>query len=939
MKNLKKVLALVVALTMVLGTVGFAAYTDVAEDANEYTAVSTLSSLSILTGYEDGSFKPDGDITRAEFATVVCRALGAKVSGSAVTGFTDVPADHWASAYIAYCAGAGIVNGMGDGTFAPSANVTVEQAVKMLVVALGYEPMAAAKGGYPTGYMVVANTNGITEGVGGQTAAATRADVAKLVYNALDVPMMVQDGFGTQVSFKVADGGENNPAYQSLLTGLEVAKLEGAVTATSIIPNGDGDKAEVGSVKYEYTEANDDKYFTEKLGKSESFEMDFAVAEGVNADAYFQNSSIIYVREISRNKYEIIAIMAGEENEVLEIGIEDVDLEASSDAVIKYFTDASRYDTDSIKADKKVAWYLNYKSVGSYSASIGKYKDSTADVEIAIIDNDDNNKFDAVIVKAYSYKRVKNVEADRDRFTTTDSTSFTFDFEDDTKTVSIVDKNGEAMELADFAENDVIAYISAGEKTKKADWIEIINLGQNAVTGQVDGIIETNDKKEALVVTVDGTEYDLTKEGLANLQDEGTFYLTRTGKIFNVEISDSVAGNYGYILATDKNDAGWDLAWQIKMLTKDNEIVTYTVADTFKIDGIDYKKADSSALLEKFDIDSAGTDAFGKFVKERIVTYQTNPKGYIKEIKSVEASAFGQPDVDSAAGEEFDADLLYMAKKDFEEDTVIFNISASTENGVFATTIDTLVHENEYKGYYVENKAKSPSEFDCLVITYGGSMIDVTQPLAIISSVSDTKVNEEDALKVKYFTAAEDTERTITIFKENDLSSAEWGTKIDNISVGDAMMFTDDGNGTAVAYAIVVNATATSDGLPVINSAAQAKIFAESDEDIEIVEGYYYATTEANNGTGIRSLTIADSTKEADRIIINGATNNYTVVNAKGSKYVRVYSDEWDAVEDVDSASVDDDKANYFFAVKNRNSITDFVMFSHRYNVTVNDMK
>ena len=236
MKNLKKVLALVVALTMVLGTVGFAAYTDVAEDAGEYTAVSTLSSLGILTGYEDGSFKPDGDITRAEFAAVVCRALGAKVSGSAVTGFTDVAADHWASAYIAYCAGAGLVNGMGDGTFAPSANVTVEQAVKMLVVALGYEPMATAKGGYPTGYMVVANTNGITEGVAAaQTAAATRAIVSQLVYNALDVPMMVQDGFGTQVSFKVADGEGDNPAYQSLLTGLDVAKLEGVVIYTPII--------------------------------------------------------------------------------------------------------------------------------------------------------------------------------------------------------------------------------------------------------------------------------------------------------------------------------------------------------------------------------------------------------------------------------------------------------------------------------------------------------------------------------------------------------------------------------------------------------------------------------------------------------------------------------------------------------------------------------
>ena len=59
MKNLKKVLALVVALTMVLGTVSFAAFTDVAEDSNVYTAVQTLSSLSILNGYEDGSFGPE----------------------------------------------------------------------------------------------------------------------------------------------------------------------------------------------------------------------------------------------------------------------------------------------------------------------------------------------------------------------------------------------------------------------------------------------------------------------------------------------------------------------------------------------------------------------------------------------------------------------------------------------------------------------------------------------------------------------------------------------------------------------------------------------------------------------------------------------------------------------------------------------------------------
>ena len=427
MKNLKKVLALVVALTMVLGTVGFAAYTDVAEDAGEYTAVSTLSSLSILTGYEDGSFKPDGDITRAEFATVVCRALGAKVSGSAVTGFTDVPADHWASAYIAYCAGAGIVNGMGDGTFAPSANVTVEQAVKMLVVALGYEPMPAAKGGYPTGYMVVANTNGITEGVAAaQTAAATRGAVAQLVYNALDVPMMVQDGFGTQVSFKVADGEGDNPAYQSLLTGLDVAKLEGSVLYTPII--GGVNATDAGYVTYKIADDYDSEDFA--IGDEKTF----AVAEGVNAEQYFGYASVIYVKELSRNKWEIIAAMPGEDSTTVELGNEDIDAVTAS--AIDYYTDANKYDTKALKLDGSVKFFFNCDELtaNSGAAKLDKAVKDGDDVEVTVIENSGDNKFDVVSVKKYNYDRVDSVEAEKDRFDGT-LEAFAFDFEDDTKVI------------------------------------------------------------------------------------------------------------------------------------------------------------------------------------------------------------------------------------------------------------------------------------------------------------------------------------------------------------------------------------------------------------------------------------------------------------------------------------------------------------------------
>ena len=226
--KLSKVLSLVLAIAMLLSVPTFA-YTDVAADANYAEAVTVLSALNIFTGYEDGSFKPEGKITRAEYAAIVCRVnnMDEAAKANKVGGiFTDVAADHWASGYIATASQAGIVNGMGDGTFAPEAEVTYEQAVKMLVAALGYEMKAQSMGGYPTGYMMIANQESITVGTTNTAGGASRATVARLTYNAMTVPMMDQTSWGTDVEFKPIK-------TQSLLyTKLNALKAE--VTFTSI---------------------------------------------------------------------------------------------------------------------------------------------------------------------------------------------------------------------------------------------------------------------------------------------------------------------------------------------------------------------------------------------------------------------------------------------------------------------------------------------------------------------------------------------------------------------------------------------------------------------------------------------------------------------------------------------------------------------------------
>ena len=149
------------------------------------TAALTLNTLGIINGYPDGTFKPDNTITRAEFAAIVARAF--KLEDKPVTTeFTDVPSTHWATGNIGAAYAAGIINGYGDGTFGPEDPIKEEQAVKMVVAALGYSDDAVAKGGYPMGYIKVGNEKYISRGLNVHTGEeATRGLVAQIMMYAM----------------------------------------------------------------------------------------------------------------------------------------------------------------------------------------------------------------------------------------------------------------------------------------------------------------------------------------------------------------------------------------------------------------------------------------------------------------------------------------------------------------------------------------------------------------------------------------------------------------------------------------------------------------------------------------------------------------------------------------------------------------------------------
>ena len=173
-----------------------AAFSDQSKIKNT-EAVDACTALNIIGGYPDGSFKPEGNITRAEVTKMICVALnGGKnpaVSTNTTPTFSDVRNNAnaaWAEKYIESCASQGIVSGVGAGKFAPAGNVTGTQLAKMLLVALGYksENEGFTGNAWATNVNTVASAKGLYAGLEtiDPSAAITRDNAAQMVWNAMN---------------------------------------------------------------------------------------------------------------------------------------------------------------------------------------------------------------------------------------------------------------------------------------------------------------------------------------------------------------------------------------------------------------------------------------------------------------------------------------------------------------------------------------------------------------------------------------------------------------------------------------------------------------------------------------------------------------------------------------------------------------------------------
>jgi len=620
MKNLKKLMSVILTVAMLLSlvatSVGAATFADVEEDNVAYEAIEVMAALEILEGKEEGNFDPEANIKRSEFAAVICRAMNqeAAAAGSAsVAKFSDVASNHWAAGYINWAAGQGIVNGMGDGTFAPDANVTYEQAVAMIVRAMGFEPLALKRGGFPTGYMVIAASYKVTNGVAMNPAngAATRAGVAQLVYNALDAATM-EEGFAANIyggtMYNIYDGKANDKA--TLLSRYHGIYVVGATVTATVKSNPALYNDKTGAMKITLNVTDNNDYV-------EGILLDGAWDNLYDSDGDFVGGSktIISTNEADAAYlgYEVKAFVALNEDDEVELVavvpnnkkldtitinnvktyVETASVASTADTAtvtFKYWEDVEDYDATELELNTLKALNV-YKNGVAVSTNAEKktaiesiVANNTNVAEVTLLGKDD--VYHSLFITEYRYEVVKSVDADRMQIKT--KTGF-HDFSENGHYLTYnFYKDGAAITLADIKEGDILNIINSGDKNGKkiADFYVTDDVLEGSISTTSGSGIDT-------IYTIDGEEYYATSSKSWKPGYTGQFYITIDGRILDAEISSAFDGNYALVLSIGKVDIdntgavaadSFNAYYQLELLTKDNVVKVYNVASSIKVE-------------------------------------------------------------------------------------------------------------------------------------------------------------------------------------------------------------------------------------------------------------------------------------------------------------------------------------------------------------------
>lgn len=902
-------------------------YGDVQESNSYYKAIKVLSGLGIVQGDDEGNFNPTNDIKRSEMVALVCRAMGeeAVAESSGGSSFDDVASNHWAAGYIAWGVSSNIVNGVGNNMFDPDASVKFQDAVVMILRALGYERIAqrSENGGYPTGYLKIASQKGVLSGTSydGDTAA-TREVVAQVIYNALTTPLVDVSYYAPNPAddeYVVYDG-KNGTDLRTLLTYTnEIYKVKAVVENTSrtdeaLRKDSDNPKVELditGTYDYAWSDILDNEFSS----KNSTIKPYVGQTEVTNYLGYTVEA---YIAENENDEWELLSVVVDSKSTDSETVTANFDSFDATSGTFEYYEDADDSKTTKIKVDMDdLTVYYNGSKIDIDDDDLEDLLVMKANsITFMGPKNDDYNK---IFVTVYDFRQVESVRVDDEfvKFTSGSLQLNAEDRDDDTFIYNLYDADGNEITLADVNEDDIfniVAPLDDGATRvdlSTAPYMDIY-VTNESVTGTVGETVVhkySNGKTEDRY-KIDGVEYKVDNNvSSIKVGDEGTFYITIDGTIYDKDASSSISKNFGFIAAVGSESSFGVPTYQVKVFTADNTLVKYDIAQTFRFydEKGDYKtykrsdngqdslfKAGSGIIAEACAADSDYDDVKDGLAK-RFVTFKTNSAG--TEVTEIRLAGTNNEDFRSKYGSySYDEDLNTFAGEDLDSNSILFVAPISTnDDNKYYVDEDKL----EIASFSALDEKEKLSAYTYILNDedYLSAALAVTQPaygvtksaFAVVKTQS-TGLDADDSTVVKYTFVQGGETKTLAV--DYDIDDKDYSTFLTDVnatalSVGDVFQYS-------------VNADDEISKLKPIYDASKhalttfAKSYPASDYDTKLV-GYDFGLVTSIKSSKITIATKVDSDFEPVTSVqykLNDAEGNtYALYDeAKSSNAVKAWS-------------------------------------------------
>ncbi len=596
-------------------------------DMQDLSTVGILGALNIMGAYSDGKFMPNVFVSKIQYIEGVLNLVKCN-PGDYVNvykgEFYDV-SDGYEKINVIYAAlSLGIANGYPDNTFRGDEVISYNDAVTILVRALGYSQLAELRGGYPFGYLNVAADIGLLSGIRNETPEAiTRITMAKMLYNALDAPIMEAVNLsGKDANFKQDD-------KSVLYTYYNLYKSTGVVNATNVT-------AIYGNPTAKRNIAIDSKLYNVEHN-------DFNAYLGYKVKYYYDadENKIVYM-EKHKSVSEIV------------IASDDLAGFNPSSGQLSYYVNGVLKHAAISKINSVIynGILLDY----NYDESIYDINEG----RIKLVSNDGGDAYDIVFIESCQNYVLKNISVSEHKLIFSPDfgiVNFEIDVNDTfveiylytgekINFIKYTDKGEKKMDISQipsgFSLKDSVAnvYVDYGKlkiqngylvPTDSAKYMKIV-FSDKKLQGKITGY-----NMEDYEMAIDGVDYKISKKNYFDNDDSqinfesSTFYIDAMNKIVALKKGQSKDFVYGYLInAAAKKGLSGIIELKV-MQTNGKKEVLQCVKDV-RVNGKNQKEKTMDVLK------NAAKMVNPDFNISQVIKYKVNEEGKVTNIQTVTAS-------------------------------------------------------------------------------------------------------------------------------------------------------------------------------------------------------------------------------------------------------------------------------------------------------------